>query len=173
MGSWSGVMALLLLGVYGASCATTAAAAATREGRVTVGLDKARLHPLSDMRPGFLYSRLRGRCTPEFWSTRREAWPKMVPQEASVWKVFGSRALERYEPELTVLEATQRNDDIGGSAFSQLVKQSSAALLNSYTREGFPYTAWEVKTLLIQALISEESARSQARHFAEANQVCT
>ena len=96
----------------------------------------------------------------------------MVPQESSVAKVFGSRVLERYEPGLTMWEATQRNDDVGGSAFSKLVKQSSVALLNAYTRPGFPYGAWEVKTLLFEALISEDAAASQARSFELANQAC-
>jgi len=70
-------------------------------------------------------------------------------------------------------EATQRNDDVGGgSAFSKLVKQSSVALLNAYTRPGFPYGAWEVKTLLLEALVSEDAAASQARSFELANQAC-
>ncbi|MQM09986.1 hypothetical protein Taro_042873 [Colocasia esculenta] len=159
----------------GGAAAAAAAAVKTREATRTMASTRVASHrqPLSEMRSGFLYARTRGRCTPQFWSTRREAWPKMIPREASVWKVFGSRALERYEPELTVFEATERNDDVGGSPFSQLVKQSSAALLNAYSREAFPYTAWEVKTLLIQALVSEEAARSQAKRFAKANQACT
>ncbi|KAG1353932.1 putative D-alanine--D-alanine ligase [Cocos nucifera] len=147
-------------------------AAATR-GRVEES--KRRVHSaISEMRgPGFLYSRTTGRCTPQFWGSGREAWPNMVPQEASVSKVFGSRVLERYEPALTLLEATQRNDDVGGNAFSKLVKQSSAALLNAYTRPGFAYSAWEVKTMLLEALVSDEAAASQAKLFEEANQACT
>ncbi|XP_043691172.1 uncharacterized protein LOC122641909 [Telopea speciosissima] len=121
--------------------------------------------------PGFIYTRNRGRCTPQFWSSRREAWPKMIPQTSSVSKVFGSRAFERFKSDLTLLEATQRNDD-GGNVFSRLLKQSSAALLNSYARKGYPYSAWEVKTLLIQALVSEEAAALQAQRFSLANQAC-
>ncbi|XP_043693244.1 uncharacterized protein LOC122643720 [Telopea speciosissima] len=120
---------------------------------------------------GFIYTRNRGRCTPQFWSSRREAWPKMIPQTSSVSKVFGSRAFERFKSDLTLLEATQRNDD-GGNVFSRLLKQSSAALLNSYARKGYPYSAWEVKTLLIQALVSEEAAALQAQRFSLANQAC-
>ncbi|OVA02399.1 hypothetical protein BVC80_9099g205 [Macleaya cordata] len=123
-------------------------------------------------RPGFIYTRIRGRCTPQFWSSRREAWPRMVPQTSSVSKVFGSRALERYKMDLTLLEATERNDD-GNNVFSSLLKQSSAALLNSYSRENFPYSAWEVKTLLIQGLVSEEAASLQAQRFSLANEACT
>ncbi|ONK61579.1 uncharacterized protein A4U43_C08F31440 [Asparagus officinalis] len=48
------------------------------------------------------------------------------------------------------------NDDICWSAFSKLLKQSSLALLNAYTRPGFPYGAWEVKSLLLEALISDD-----------------
>ncbi|KAF6150944.1 hypothetical protein GIB67_026865 [Kingdonia uniflora] len=122
-------------------------------------------------RPGFLYTRTRGSCTPQYWSSRRESWPRMIPQTSSVSKVFGSRALERYTMDLTLLQATERNDDIN-NAFSSLLKQSSAALLNSYARKEFPYSAWEVKTLLIQALVSEEAATLQAKSFSLANEAC-
>ncbi|XP_052170986.1 uncharacterized protein LOC127787139 [Diospyros lotus] len=130
---------------------------------------------VADARPGFLYIRTRGRCTPQYWSSRREAWPRMVPETATVSKVFGSRAFERYRPDLTLLEAAAevRNDESGaGDPFGRLVEQSTAALLNSYAREGFPYSAWEVKTLLIQALVSEQAAAAQAQRFFEANDGC-
>ncbi|GFZ13514.1 hypothetical protein Acr_23g0018990 [Actinidia rufa] len=122
-------------------------------------------------RPGFLYTRNRGRCTPQFWSSRREPWPRMVPQTSTVSKVFGSRAFERYRYDLTLLEAAARNDD-GENAFARLVKQSTAALLNAYARKGFPYSAWEVKTRLIQALVSEKAAAIQAQLLSEANEAC-
>ncbi|XP_058101624.1 uncharacterized protein LOC131245889 [Magnolia sinica] len=126
---------------------------------------------LSEMR-GFLYTRSRGRCTPQFWSSRREAWPRMAPQTASVARMFGSRALERYRWDLTLVEATDSNDE-ASNAFSDLIKQSTAALLNSYARDGFPYSPWEVKTLVIQALVSEEAAAHQAQRFSQANHACT
>ncbi|KAJ6920658.1 hypothetical protein NC651_014293 [Populus alba x Populus x berolinensis] len=121
-------------------------------------------------RPGFIYTRTRGRCTPQFWSSRRESWPRMVPQRATVSKVFGSGVFERYGSDVTLLESTTRNDD--EYAFAGLLKQASAALLNSYAREGFPYSAWEVKTLLIQALVSKEAAATQAKQFSVANEAC-
>lgn len=71
---------------------------------------------------------------------------------------------------MTLLESTARNDD--ENAFAGLVKQACAALLNSYARKGFPYSAWEVKTLLIQALVSEEAAERQAKQFSIANEAC-
>ncbi|XP_054795156.1 uncharacterized protein LOC129300606 [Prosopis cineraria] len=122
------------------------------------------------LRPGFLYTRTRGRCTPQFWSGRREKWPRMVPETSTVWKVFGSRTYERYSWDLTLAEATARNDQ--ENAFGRLVKEASAALLNSYTREGYPYRPWQVKTLLIQALVSEAAASSQAKRFSSANLAC-
>ncbi|KAI3461621.1 hypothetical protein Pfo_018284 [Paulownia fortunei] len=122
-------------------------------------------------RPGFLYTRTRGRCTPQYWSSRRESWPKMVPQTSTVSNVFGSRSFERYRDDLTLLEAASRNDD-AENAFARLVKHSTAALLNSYARKGYPYAAWEVKTLLIQALVSEQAAAFQAQKFLEANENC-
>ncbi|KAK6143949.1 hypothetical protein DH2020_020769 [Rehmannia glutinosa] len=123
-------------------------------------------------RPGFLYTRTRGRCTPQYWSRRSDSWPKMVPHKSTVSNVFGSRAFERYRENLTLLEAAaDRKDDVE-DAFAALLKQSTAALLNSYARKGYPYAAWEVKTLVIQALVSEKAAAFQARKFLEANQNC-
>ncbi|XP_019188426.1 PREDICTED: uncharacterized protein LOC109182718 [Ipomoea nil] len=123
-------------------------------------------------RPGFLFTRNRGRCTPQYWSSRREAWPRMVPEMSTVSKVFGSRAYERYRYDLTLLEAASRNDD-GDDVFASLVKESTAALLNSYARKPhYHFTAWEVKTRLIQALVSKDAAAKQAQSFANANQAC-
>ncbi|XP_024982158.1 uncharacterized protein LOC112518624 [Cynara cardunculus var. scolymus] len=121
--------------------------------------------------PGFAYTRNRGRCTPQYWSSRREAWPRMIPQGSAVSKVFGSRAYERYRYDLTLLEATSRNDD-GENVFARLVKESTAALINSYTRKAYPYSAWEVKTAVIQGLVSDEAAAVQARRFYDANRAC-
>ncbi|KAM7496098.1 hypothetical protein LguiA_020512 [Lonicera macranthoides] len=125
----------------------------------------------SRTRPGFLYTGYTGRCTPQYWSSRRESWPRMVPERSTVSNVFGSRAYERFRYDLTLLEATERNDD-RENAFARLVKESSAALLNSYARKGYPYSAWEVKTLVIQALVSKEAAAVQAQRFYEANEAC-
>ncbi|CAN1766602.1 hypothetical protein LINPERHAP1_LOCUS10002 [Linum perenne] len=124
-------------------------------------------------RPGFLYTRTRGRCTPQFWSSRREAWPRMVPQTATVSNVFGSRALERYRSDLTLLESASRNDD-ARSPYVRLLRQGTASLLNSYSRKpSFPFTPWQVKTLLIQGLVSESAASRRAQHFAAANKACS
>ncbi|XP_051120698.1 uncharacterized protein LOC127244279 [Andrographis paniculata] len=122
-------------------------------------------------RPGFLYTRTRGRCTPQYWSSRREAWPKMVPERSTVWKVFGWQATERYRKELTLAEAASMEEEEEG-AFGRLVKQSTAALINSYMRRGYPYAPWEVKTLLIQSLVSAEAAAFQAHKFRQANDNC-
>uniref|UniRef100_A0A7C8Z0I9 Uncharacterized protein n=1 Tax=Opuntia streptacantha TaxID=393608 RepID=A0A7C8Z0I9_OPUST len=123
-------------------------------------------------RPGFLYSRHRGRCTPQYWGSRREAWPRMVPQRSTVSKVFGSRAIERFRSDLTLLEAATRNDDVE-NPYVRLLKQSTAALLNSFAREGYPYKAWEIKTLLLVGLVSERSATQKAQILKQANEACT
>ncbi|KNA21250.1 hypothetical protein SOVF_045260 [Spinacia oleracea] len=126
----------------------------------------------SAARPGFLFPVHRGRCTPQYWgSSKREEWPKMVPQRSTVSKVFGSRAIERFRSDLTLLEAATRNDDVE-NAYARVLKQSSAALLNSYSRLGFPYRAWEVKTLLLKGLISEKDAAQQAHILKMANEAC-
>ncbi|CAN0829000.1 hypothetical protein LINGRAPRIM_LOCUS2870 [Linum grandiflorum] len=124
-------------------------------------------------RPGFLYTRTRGRCTPQFWSSRREAWPRMVPQTATVSNVFGSRALERFRSDLTLLESASRNDGVQ-DPYVRLLRQGTAALLNSYSRRPlFPFKPWQVKTLLIQGLVSESAASRRADHFSAANKACS
>ncbi|PKI74336.1 uncharacterized protein LOC116206188 [Punica granatum] len=121
---------------------------------------------------GFFYTRTRGRCTPQYWSGIREHWPRMVPPASTVWKAFGSRAVElRYGSGLTLLESTV-GDSGEGDSFRRLLKQGTAALLNSYGRKGYPYRAWEVKSLVIQATVSAEAAAAQARVFAAANEAC-
>ncbi|EEF37815.1 uncharacterized protein LOC8289758 [Ricinus communis] len=124
----------------------------------------------SASRPAFLFTRTRGRCTAQYWSSRREAWPRMVPQTSTVSNVFGSRIFERYRSGLTLLESTARNDD--ENVFVGLLKQAIAALLNSYARKEFAYSAWEVKTLFIQGLVSEGAAAKLAKQFSIANEAC-
>ena len=109
-------------------------------------------------------------CIRRFWSSRREAWPRMVPQASTVLNVSGSRAFERYRSDMTLLESTAMNED--ANVFNKLVKQASAALLNSYARKGFPYSAWEVKTLMIQGLVSEDAAVRLTKRFSVANDAC-
>ncbi|KAA0059636.1 uncharacterized protein E6C27_scaffold54G00680 [Cucumis melo var. makuwa] len=120
--------------------------------------------------PGFLFSRTTGRCTAQFWSSRSEAWPRMAPESATVAKIFGSRARERYGSEMTLMEAAGGAEE---EVFGRVVKEATAALLNSYARRrDFPYSAWEVKTLLIKALVSKEAAVLQSQRFAFANESC-
>lgn len=85
-------------------------------------------------------------------------------------KIFGWRASERYRSDMTLLEATSKKEE--DNAFHRLLKQGTASLLNSYARKGFPYSAWEIKTLVIQALVSEEAAARQAQGFSVANEAC-
>ncbi|WCJ38349.1 hypothetical protein M5689_019415 [Euphorbia peplus] len=125
---------------------------------------------VSASRPAFLFTRTRGRCTPQYWSSRREAWPRMVPQTSTLGNVFGSRIYERYRSGVTLLESTARNDD--ENAFVALLKEAVAALLNSYSRKSYPYSAWEVKTLLIQGLVSDKAAAKLALQFSRANEAC-
>ncbi|OMP03085.1 hypothetical protein CCACVL1_02570 [Corchorus capsularis] len=120
--------------------------------------------------PGFIYARTRGRCTPQFWSSKRKAWPKMVPQHSTVSNMFGSIASERYRSDMTMLESTAMSED--GSVYGRLLKQASTALINSYARKGFPYSAWEVKTLMIQGLVSEDAAARLTKRFSTANDAC-
>ncbi|XP_050206364.1 uncharacterized protein LOC126655982 [Mercurialis annua] len=124
----------------------------------------------SASRPAFLFSRTTGRCTAQYWSSRTEAWPRMVPQTSTVSNIFGSRIFERYRSGLTLLESTARNDD--ENVFVGLLKQAIAALLNSYSRKGFGYSAWEVKSMFIQGLVSEEAAAKLAQSFSLANEAC-
>ncbi|RHN48209.1 hypothetical protein MtrunA17_Chr7g0261311 [Medicago truncatula] len=122
--------------------------------------------------PGFLYTRNRGTCTPQFWSGRKETWPRMVPETSTVSNVFGWRVYKRYRSDLTLLEATTRNDEVD-NPFGALLKEGTTALINSYARQGFPYKPWQVKTLVMQGFVSEVAAASQAKHFSLANHACS
>lgn len=96
----------------------------------------------------------------------------MAPESATVAKIFGSRAHERYGSEMTLMEAAAAADE-EEEAFGRVVKEATVALLNSYARRReFPYSAWEVKTLFIKALVSKEAAALQSQRFAFANESC-
>ncbi|CAL1383266.1 unnamed protein product [Linum trigynum] len=153
----SGALILLPLLLLTFICLTYSSAAAAAAGA----------------RPGFLYTRTRGRCTPQFWSSKTEAWPRMVPQTASVSNVFGPIALERFRSDLTLLESATRNDG-ASNPFVRLLHQGTAALLNSYSRRPrFPFSPWQVKTLFIQGLVSESAAARRAQQFSAANLACS
>ncbi|XP_045796141.1 uncharacterized protein LOC123890549 [Trifolium pratense] len=122
--------------------------------------------------PGFIYTRATGRCTPQFWSGRKETWPRMVPETSTVSNVFGWRVYKKYRSDLTLLEATARNDE-ADNPFGALLKEGTTALINSYARKGFPYKPWQVKTLVMQSFVSEVAAASQAKHFSLANHACS
>ncbi|CAN8257525.1 unnamed protein product [Cochlearia groenlandica] len=120
----------------------------------------------------YFYTRHRGRCTPQYWSSRRETWPRMVPEKSTVEKMFGAMVTkERWRSDLTLEESTAMNDE-KGNPYGALLKQGIAALVNSYARKSFSYAPWEVKTMLIQSMVSETAARRQALHFAAANLAC-
>ncbi|RDX63017.1 hypothetical protein CR513_58594, partial [Mucuna pruriens] len=91
-----------------------------------------------------------------FWSGRREAWPRMVPETSTVSNVFGSRVYEHYRSDLTLLEATARNDQ-ESNPFGALLKEGTAALLNSYAREGFPYKPWQCLSLKLLLKLTTSS----------------
>ncbi|KAE8665129.1 Translocase inner membrane subunit 44-2 isoform 1 [Hibiscus syriacus] len=105
-----------------------------------------------------------------FWSSRREAWPRKVPRGSMVRNLFGSRASERYGSDMILMESRAVTKE--GDVFNELLKQASAALHNSYARKGFPYTAWEVKTLMIQGLVTEGAAARLTKRFSVANDAC-
>lgn len=101
----------------------------------------------------------------------------MAPESATVAKIFGSRAHELYGSEMTLMEAAAAvavaEVDEEDEAFGRVVKEATVALLNSYARRReFPYSAWEVKTLFIKALVSKEAAALQSQRFAFANESC-
>lgn len=110
------------------------------------------------------------KCTAQYWSEGKESWPRMLPVMSTVAKVLGSGALEGYgHSELTVLDAMKMEERDG---YSSLLKQSSTALVNAYSREGFPYAPWRVKTLFIESLVSQQAAAAQAARFRSANEAC-
>jgi hypothetical protein len=77
----------------------------------------------------------------------------------------------QYMP-LTLLKATLRADDIGGCPFFKPVKHRKVALFNAYTRKGFSFDSWEVKALLLEALVPEDASAAQDKQFEQANVSC-
>lgn len=121
---------------------------------------------------GFFYTRARGSCTAEYWSRVGEHWPRMVPPASTVSKVLGSRVLDqRFRSDLTLLES-MAGDSSKRDAFAKMLKQGIAALLNSYSRGGYPYRSWEVKSMMIEAMVSKEAAAALSRRLAAANEAC-
>lgn len=54
-------------------------------------------------------------------------------------------------------------------AFGSLLRQGSAAVLNSYTSRNYPYTPYQVKNSFRGALVWQQAAAVQAVNFENAN----
>jgi hypothetical protein len=54
-------------------------------------------------------------------------------------------------------------------AYGALLRQGTAAILNSYTNRNFPYTPFQVKSAFHGALASQQSAAVMATNFENAN----
>ncbi|ERM99481.1 hypothetical protein AMTRI_Chr09g38760 [Amborella trichopoda] len=84
--------------------------------------------------------------------------PCSIPENWCGWsleKVFGvAQALDFGEEE-----------DESHDGWAQLLREGVVALLCSYGGHGFPLRPWQVKTLLVSALVSEEVASAQALGF--------
>ncbi|KAM7480499.1 hypothetical protein LguiA_028712 [Lonicera macranthoides] len=99
-----------------------------------------------------------------YWSSRRELWPRMVPERSTVSNVFGSRANKRFRYDLTLLEATERNNDRERICHvSDRVKRSSTFICQKGISIFF---------LGIQALVFKDAAVVQAQKFYKANEAC-
>ncbi|GLJ36167.1 hypothetical protein SUGI_0725660 [Cryptomeria japonica] len=107
-----------------------------------------------------------GHGTCDFWSSNFGSWPNFLSTMSTIGSIFGKPASSMYPSSMTLLQALQNTKT---DAYSTLVKQASASLLNSYTHKNFGYSPEEVKSLFAAALTSPQAAAAQASQFARAN----
>ncbi|KAH7429096.1 hypothetical protein KP509_09G030500 [Ceratopteris richardii] len=102
-----------------------------------------------------------------FWSHHDLKFPSILSALTSVGKVFGGPALNIFGSQMTLMKAlvNSNQDD-----YSNLARQGTASLLNSYAYAGeFSLTPEQVLDGFNKALDSPESALQQAALFERAN----
>ncbi|KAJ7541575.1 hypothetical protein O6H91_10G065700 [Diphasiastrum complanatum] len=105
-------------------------------------------------------------CSSDYWVAHTDYWPDIISIFSTVSQIFGEIAFNIFGGQATLLSGLHsQNTD----AYSSLLKQSSAALLNSYTRPRFQYSPQAVKQQFNAALVSREAAAVQAVKFQNAN----
>lgn len=92
---------------------------------------------------------------------------KLVNPDTKVGLVFGLLAAAKYGPDMTLSQALQGS---GGDPYRMLLREATAALLNSYSSIKFPYhPAGIVVEVNFAFMRSGRHALNSARRFMRAN----
>lgn len=106
-----------------------------------------------------------GVCFCSFWSTHISSWPSFFSLFSTVAEAFGTEAAKVFGS-ITLFEGLM---DKRVDGYSQLLRQGSAAILNSYTKPNFALTHVSVMEQFNSALTSSSTALVQAKKFENAN----
>ncbi|CAK9211786.1 unnamed protein product [Sphagnum troendelagicum] len=106
-----------------------------------------------------------GGCSCDFWSTHISSWPSFFSLFSTVAEAFGTEAANVFGA-ITLFEGLM---DTRVDGYSQLLRQGSAAILNSYTKPNFALTHVSVMEQFNSALTSRSTALVQAKKFENAN----
>ncbi|XP_024520123.1 putative lysozyme-like protein [Selaginella moellendorffii] len=107
-----------------------------------------------------------GGCSSNYWAQHPNSWPNLLTIYTTVTQVLGQVAYTIFGGPTTLLGALQNQST---DAYSSLLREATAALLNSYSRPGFQYSPSAIRTAFQSSLHSQRSAAYQAALFRHAN----
>ncbi|KAH9300782.1 hypothetical protein KI387_012365, partial [Taxus chinensis] len=105
-----------------------------------------------------------GSC--DFWSSNFGSWPDILSTMSTIASIFGKPASSMFPSSMTLLQALQNSKS---DAYSSLLKQASASMLNAFAYNNFEFSPEDVKAKFGAALTSPRAAAAQASEFARAN----
>lgn len=101
-----------------------------------------------------------------FWSSNTSMFPNFLSIITTILDIFGGSSGSIFGSQMTIYQGlTSTRPD----AYGSLLRQGSAAILNSYTVRNYPYTPFQVKAGFRGALTSQQSAAVMAVNFENAN----
>jgi hypothetical protein len=107
-----------------------------------------------------------GPGTCDFWSSHTSSLPSFMSIFDTIVDLFGLLSSGTFGSSTTLLQAlTNTRPD----AYGALLRQGSAALINSYNSPSFAYSPQQVRESFNAALFSEPAAAVQAVRFENAN----
>ncbi|XP_024373034.1 uncharacterized protein [Physcomitrium patens] len=105
-----------------------------------------------------------GTCS--FWTSNTHKFPDFLTILTPILDIFGGNSGSIFGSQMTLFQGlTNSRPD----AFGSLLRQGSAAVLNSYTSRDFAFTPFQVKNSFRGALVSQQAAAMQAVIFENAN----
>jgi hypothetical protein len=101
-----------------------------------------------------------------FWSLNTSMFPDFLTIFTTILDLFGGSSGSIFGSQMTLYQGlTSTRPD----AYGSLLRQGSAAILNSYTSRSYPYTPFQVKSQFRSALVSQQAAAVMAVNFENAN----